>query len=1043
MRPILLEMTAFGPYSGTETIDFDSFGKGGLFLITGDTGSGKTTIFNAITYALYGKISGEREGHMMRSDFASPDVTTSVRLVFENAGCRYTVTRRPKQEIAKKRGGGTKPVNESVVLEYDDKYIDKKADVNSKIIDILGIKFEQWEQIVMIAQGQFGKILTADSKERKDILRTLFRTGHLVDFQNLVAKRYKDLDDEISSYYSKALALTDSAVLIEGSDAYEKFKDMRGKKEYIKEMVELLESVIDDDRVSLEKLTSNLGESDRKRKDISARMGINDGLIKAIDQLNQANNDLESLSEKKDQIDGERETIALLEKVISAKTDYRNVCDCESRISDMRNREGRLKGDIDAKTEESERLDSELAEANANTPVIEGKRMELQNLTDKMDVFDEIDVLNDKRHRAEENLKSLLDSKKETEDELASVLDTKKRYRSYIGENEAAVASLSGLESDLKGISKVMKDIGRLGSQIAGLSSLISARSSKNDEYDGAVRMYEEALDAYNDAHKRHNMSLLGAMVDDLQDGCPCPLCGSIEHPHPAAKESGAPTKKEVDSLKKKSDTAFEKANAIKSELDGLIGSIDANSRSVYESVKELTGDAPDSVEGAQRILDTFRDGKLVEMDELKAEIERLHVIDSEIKRMTAELNESLDKKETDLSDRIKDLTGRYTEANGDLSALKARIDEKSAGVSNLSREGVGERISALKTEISAMENRISVAKKRFDDCNERLNKLKGEQDNILKSLDDEVRRKDEYDTVLGSRLFELDMDIDRFRIELGREGELDELRSEVAEYDKALEKANTIIRSNEAVINNREPEDADVLKQEADKADSDHNEILKEHSAVSARIQRNSDIVSSVGGVMEDVVELDRMYKEFRPIYEVAVGSYGNRIDFETYVQAMYFKNVLGFANRRLRMMTSDRFELVLSSKMRDGRTSYGLDLDVMDAFTGRMRPANTLSGGETFKASLSLALGLSDAVQAASGGIKIDTLFVDEGFGTLDAESMRSAMQVLDQLSTDGNRLVGIISHVPALKDNIDRRIVVTNASMGGRGSSLRIEL
>ena len=193
----------------------------------------------------------------------------------------------------------------------------------------------------------------------------------------------------------------------------------------------------------------------------------------------------------------------------------------------------------------------------------------------------------------------------------------------------------------------------------------------------------------------------------------------------------------------------------------------------------------------------------------------------------------------------------------------------------------------------------------------------------------------------------------------------------------------------------------------------------------------------------MEDVVELDRMYKEFRPIYEVAVGSYGNRIDFETYVQAMYFKNVLGFANRRLRMMTSDRFELVLSSKMRDGRTSYGLDLDVMDAFTGRMRPANTLSGGETFKASLSLALGLSDAVQAASGGIKIDTLFVDEGFGTLDAESMRSAMQVLDQLSTDGNRLVGIISHVPALKDNIDRRIVVTNARMGGRGSSLRIEL
>ncbi|MGN1045324.1 MAG: AAA family ATPase [Candidatus Methanomethylophilaceae archaeon] len=1042
MRPILLEMTAFGPYAGTETVDFDAFGKGGLFLITGDTGSGKTTIFNAITYALYGKISGEREGHMMRSDFAEQDVTTSVRLVFENAGKTYTVTRTPKQDIVKKRGKGTKSVSETAELECDDTVITKKADVNAKIVDILGIKFEQWEQIVMIAQGQFGKILTADSKERKEILRTLFKTGCLVDFQNLVSDRFRELDGNISSFYEKVISLTDGAVLTEGSELEAKFNTMRGKREYINEMIELLRSSVDEDGRSLKSYDAELKEAEEKKNEIHTRVGSNNELLRNIESLNAAKCELETLLGSKGDVDADRDTIALLENVIAAKADYGNVCGSEQRINDLKAKKEESDGKYASMTEELKKLESESEAEKKNLPVIDEKRTELNNLNEKKKVFDTIEGLKRDRSKIASELDAAGSSLRDVSDRLNSVKDTKKEYRAYINDNSDAVSSLSGCRSDMDNLKKTMSEIGRLESRAESLSTSIAKRSDMKKDFDSALETYRGIHSDYNDKEERYRLSTLGIFIDRLTDGCPCPLCGSTEHPSPAMRDPDAPTEKEVDTLRKRSEAAYEDLGKLKSKLDTLDGSIEAEKKTLFENTAILTGETPGSADDVPRILKKYKDSVSRKEEDLRGRIEELTGIENKIKEMTDELNNSLDAEENRLTEEKDRLDKKITDLKEKQSAADAIIDEKSKSIGNLSKDEVNGRISELGSEISGMEKRVRDAEGKVRECGNELSRLRGEIESIGSSLAEEEKRKAGYDAVLDSRLSELDLDLDAFKSELEREGELEGLKSNVREYDNSYNRLTATIRTNEEMIGGRESEDADALKAEAEAADRRYNDISERRNAVNRRMEHNADIIASVGRIMAGIGELNRRYTEFKPIYDVALGSSGNRIDFETYVQAMYFANVLRYANRRLSMMTSGRFELRLSSEIRDGRSSYGLDLNVMDAFTGRIRSANTLSGGETFKASLSLALGLSDAVQASSGGIRIDTLFVDEGFGTLDAESMRSAMQVLDQLSTDGNRLVGVISHVQTLKENIDRKIVVTNARMGGKGSSLRIE-
>lgn len=919
MRPLKLTMSAFGPYAGCISIDFTVFGRNGLYLISGDTGAGKTTIFDAITFALFGEPSGtSRDAGMLRSKYADSRTATFVKLEFEYDGKTYVIERNPTYERPKERGEGMTVQGANATLWMPDgSAVTGLRNVDSKIHDIIGIDRTQFSQIAMIAQGDFMKLLFSKTDERQKILRKIFRTDLFVKLQERLRADVNSLAAQCRQERAGISQYIDGISCEEGCSMESQVAAARSGQAGIEDVTSLLDDLIrEDDRNHEELLKEKSGEDAAVRR-TELRLKEHEEYLKAISKIQE---DEKRLSEETEKL-----------KELAA-----------------------IRTETDRQKPESEKLAKEIGRMGTFLPQYRSVEALMKDISGT-----EKEIAN-----LGEALKSAADHEKKLNDVISSM------------KAEAEELSESGeklliARQDRENLIKRIADLESLSDSLGNLYRMRATLKKYQDAL--MVRMAESKAAASE--HKRAQELFLaeqaGILAMKLNEGDPCPVCGSLHHPDKAHLSGKVPTQKEVQELKHKAEELEAKVVKGSGMCSEQQVRIDAESKMLTGRMKELTG-----------------------MEEIGDS--SVQKIESE----TAEAREEMKKAE----ERI-DVCTKRSARKAELSVL---IPRNEAAL----KETVG-KTAELKSRLSAYGSVLEARKEQMTSI------LEGLPFRTLNELEEKIRE-------LSSAKERLDRMAD----------EAEKKYNECSRKAAMLKSGITAVREH---IKESEVSDVEKEKESLRRAAEASAGLERKIKNVYARRCANSNILDNIRSKAVRLRELEKEYSWKSVLSKTANGDLDSKekIMLETYVLMEYFDRILARANTRLMSLSSGQYELKRRETASNNRSQSGLEINVVDHYNGSERRVESLSGGEQFKASLSLALGLSDEVQSSAGGIRIDTMFIDEGFGSLDEESLRLAMNTLGSL-TEGNRLIGIISHVSALKD-IERQILVKKERFGGS----RIEL
>ena len=914
MRPIKLTMSAFGPYAGKTEIDFDKLGTKGLYLITGDTGAGKTTIFDGITYALYGEPSGDnRDVNMFGSKYAEQETPTEVELTFEYAGKEYYIKRNPEYERPAKRGGGMTSEKAAAMLRYPNgTLVTKQSDVNSAINEIMGIDRDQFAQIAMIAQGDFLKLLLAPTKDRIEIFQKIFHT-----------KNYAMLQEELKN---KALAL---------DKEYEKHQDS---------IYHFIEEIRCDEN---DPLSVQVAKAKAKELKIDDVVNLTEKLI------NKDKSELNSLQEVIESKDDEIRK--LTEKITNAET-YENTKESlEKSLKEKENTEPKLK-----------ELKNKLEEEKKNEPKIEELDKSIAKINAELNDYDELDSKNNELEGINASIlqnENNQTSKKELAESLNTEIENLKNEADSIKDVKTEMIEL---KSSKEGISKDIGAIENIEADLEEISNLTDKLKESQKDYKAKAEDAEAKKAEYNSKHKAYLDEQAGILAESLEEGKPCPVCGSLSHPTPAIKSQNAPTKEELEECEGKYEEAKEQvqkasetAGKIKTEAktkkeETLKKAIKFVEIEKYEDIADVISEKKKEYEEQRKNVE----GKLVKVEKQVKRKNELENLIPEKEDMYKEINKEVSKLENLLT-KLKTQKNTFEQR---ILALKdkLRFDSKQAAK---------QKISELENQRTTIKNNIETAENQYKKCEDNIKGL----DAKINAANDLLKEK-------------IDCDIETEKNKL------------------------------ENVTNSRK-------------------ELLENKQKLNTRLETNNNNLENLKEKSDEISKVEKKLTWVKVLSDTANGKIKGKekIMLETYIQMTYFDRIIERANIRLMVMSSGQYELKRKAAADNNSSQSGLDLDVIDHYNGSERSVKTLSGGESFKASLSLALGLSDEIQSSAGGIRLDTMFVDEGFGSLDEESLQQAMRALADL-TEGNRLVGIISHVSELKEKIDKQIVVTKEREGG---------
>lgn len=914
MRPLKLKMTAFGPYAGTTEIDFEKLGNSGIYLITGDTGAGKTTIFDAITYALYDRTSGtNRDTKMIHSKYAPEDITTEVELTFLYAGKEYRINRSPGGLRGKKRGEGTTEIAPWAELTYPDGHvITKKKDVDSAVVEIMGIDSNQFTQIAMIAQGDFLKLLLAKTEARQEIFRKIFKTDNYQIFQGRLNEEYKAVESKRNNAKNSVKQYMDSIRCDAESPLSEKLEMAKNEQMTNEEAFEILEQIIDEDSKDLKTVESEIKYAEGRIMELTA-------IISKAEERDKNEKELSKALKDKDKIKS-------------------NLDNLKSVLEKARENEP----EIEKLSKKIQKIENELSSYNE----LEEKREERDNLNKKINK--NLALLEEKKEVCEKLNKEITEFKNEKE-KLKNAGEQKERLNNEREKLEAKKSDLDKLQDDLKNLEKQKNELEKAHKDYK--------KADENAEIKNSIAASKR---------KAFNNEQAGIMAESLTEGIPCPVCGSTDHPCKAVKSENAPSEADVEKAEKEAAEAQKKANKESENAGKIKGAVQEAEKNVNEKLKELDikCDNPD-ISGYVKELISDTEAEIESVKE-KIKEENKNIARNE------ELDRLIPQKENDLEKTVE----KVNEINKEISADTATLDEKRKQCEDIAGK-------------LTYENR-------------------DEAEKAIKKLDAESKKiKDDINTA--------------------------EIKH--AECENKLAEVKGKITQLEDLLNKAEKTDTEANTDEKNKLEKRKGDLNNRRTEIHSRLNNNSDIQEKVKNRYK---ELDKLNKKWTWIKALAATANGTipqkeRITLETYVQMTYFDRIIRRANVHLMKMSGGQYELVRRDAAGNLRGKAGLDLDVIDHYNGSVRNVQTLSGGESFIASLSLALGLSEEIQMSAGGIKLDTMFVDEGFGSLDEETLQQAMKALYSLSEE-NRLIGIISHVAELREEIDKQVVVTKEKSGG---------
>ncbi len=1035
MRPIKLTISAFGPYASKQVIDFEELKGRNIFVISGKTGAGKTTIFDAISYALYGEASGEsRETDSLRSHFADDNTETYVELEFELRGEKYTVNRVPKQKKKKARGEGyTEKSADATLTLPDGKVITKVKNVTDKIIEILGITREQFKQIVMLAQGEFKKLLLADSVEREGIFRKIFNT---YDFEKIQAE-LKDKAANLSKNRTKSkheMEINLKNIKGEHDIVIDEYVDFPLVIEKLKDLLERDNNIYKTLNEEGKEVDNNLQVKNQEK----AIIETNNNLLKEKEIITKA---LEELLSKEDEYKNKSKTI------IDGKN-AKEVKYIEDKLIETTKKLTKREEDYNLSLKNIDSLKLEQEEANKLLQIEESKEcdreklsVEINNLNKLEEKIIELDSLNNKvmhlKQSAENSKLQIINNKKETE-ELKKSKEEKELQLKDIATLETKKVEL---ESDIKAKNKTLDEVRELFKVIRSFQNTYIEHNNKAKEYKEFEVEYKKVKENYEKMDDLYKKEQAGILASKLQENEPCPVCGSTNHPNKATIKENLkiPTKEELKVAKENLDK-LEKENL---EKINNLTTLNSNKTTYLEQVNNhlsmlsatLNIDKTFNSETAKVVKNLGTELKSV-IDKLKDEL--LKVIDkiSLKEKIEKELNlitTTINEREHSLI-KLEECEKNYTT---ELTQNITKIDEY--------KKEIPENITDLKT----LNNLIEVKTKELNISKEKLAKLRLENENLAKKLEGENSTSKEINKSIEELKLEIANNKANFNEAIKEQG-FDNIQtyedaklqiSMVESLEKEVENYNSELKLTKAkqedIINKTKDivfMDITTIDEEIRSIQNNKKELESKLRELHAIIVGNKTILKNVENLNIEFKEIEEEYKVLGELADLANGKKAPYISFERYILASYFEDIIEAANIRLEKMTGDRFSLIRKTSKSKGAGQKGLELEIYDNYTDSSRDVSSLSGGESFKASLSLALGLSDIVQSNAGGVSLDTMFVDEGFGTLDPQSLDNAIDSLLELQR-GGRLVGIISHVEELKERIDAKLEVTSTSKGSK--------
>lgn len=920
MRPVKLIISAFGPYAKRTELDLDALGKRGLYLITGDTGAGKTTLFDAITFALYGEPSGEnRSASMLRSKYADDAVPTEVELTFMDKGQKYIVRRNPNYMRKKLRGKGMTKENENAELQLPDgSVVTKSTDVTAKITEILGVNKKQFCQIAMIAQGDFLKLLLADTKDRQSHFRAIFGTGIYQEFQDKLkgealrtAGERKAKKASTEQYINDILCASDNPLV--ATLARAKAGELPAE-----DTMSMLDSLIAQDK---ERSESIKGEETSVAKRIEEITGI---LTRAVEQ-------------EKTRKTRENAQEALEKKQAEAQELAANLEEADKKVI------------------ETQPLEKEVSDIEHELPqyaVLEESLAKIRKLDG------DLQRERESHARQETDLTRLR--------EELQTLRTDREGLTNAGENRVRLkGEVKQLEDRLERLNSLNSDIAELSRKESALETAQKRYLAAEDRANGLEKKAEAMRRAFN-------REQAGIMAEQLAEGEPCPVCGSTHHPCKAKLSEDAPTEQAVKKAETEAKAAKETSRKESDQAGQAKGQVESAREAVEARARELLGDCAwdqvgqklkqERVEADKGLKDLWA---MIQAEDNR--IRHRELLDKQIPE--------LEQREKDIDEALKTMTGNISNYVGQLDQLNAQVKSQSEGLHYPSADAAKAHKSELEKKIEVAKRIQAKAKAALDGCNGEINRQKA------------------------------------------------------------------IIEQADVLLADAEPVDAVALEAEKDALSQRQTLLNEQTTQAQHRLLTNTRVREQLVNLSAELTALDERWQWMKALSDTANGDINkkDKIMLETYVQTRYFDRILRRANVHLMRMSGGQYDLQRCKTADNQKSQSGLDMEVVDHYNGTTRSVKTLSGGESFIASLSLALGLSEEVQMSSGGIQMDTLYVDEGFGSLDEDALQKAMHALNSL-TEGNRLIGIISHVEELRRAIDRQIVVTKERTGG--SSARIQ-
>ena len=1013
MRPLRLKMSAFGPFATTQEIDFDLLGESPLFLINGPTGSGKTTILDAIAYALYGETTGnERQGGEMRCDHAPMELLTEVELEFRLGDARYRIRRIPRQERPRARGEGTtiqQPEAELWMLDAsgEEKQLlvaKKVKDATAEIIGLTGLSAEQFRQVMVLPQGKFRELLMADSSQREDIFRQLFQTRIYARLEQRLKERAAEVVAGLHQRQEQVKGLLSS---VEADDR----ESLVARIEGLKREVEMLQEA----RVGAEETFSRLQQQVFEARNLQQQFRM----------LEDAGKKLQALQEQQQQLESDRQRWRLAEKALALQPVYERLQRALQSEETAQKAVQEAQQEFGEAQDKLEKMNQMHQQMKSREPELEQLKLQQQQLEGYVGRADQLRKALEASESAQQVFEKRRESEKRQQEKVKELRSETDRLERQYESHATTLQQLPDLQRELDALKQLQE-------KRALLDDLQRRLMQERNALTAAEAGKQHAMEILQEAEKKRMLldqaweeGQAAILARQLAPHSPCPVCGSTEHPRPARTHEMLPdeaqrqqAKEQVDSARKQLQEAQSAAAAIQAKLEALI----QQQVEMKKDVQALAGREPDMLASEIAALT----GKVEELQRLRKSFGKRE-------QARSSLRQSLKSAER----RWQQLQQESSDAAQSLAACKQDVRNKQAELpAQFSDPGLLDKaLVDVDARQHTLQEQMKEVRETFDKARLALGAARATLDTNRQMLKERNREKDQqlvlWQTALADSVFASEQ---AFRQAGMDDVSRQQLGEAVRLRDDELLSARTLVREQTAALQGKTLPDMSALEERQRQLDDEVRQVTE---SVHRKAQQLMQLEKADKRLQSIFTEQEKLHKEYAlvgKLADVANGKNSLNLSLHRFVLGALLDDVLISARQGLLRMSKGRYQLLRREDIGDKRRRGGLDLVVEDAFSGKTRPVATLSGGESFMAALSLALGLSEVVQAYAGGIRLDALFIDEGFGSLDPESLDLAINTLLDLRS-GGRMVGIISHVPELKERIDIRLDVHTNRSGSR--------